>query len=35
MGSSQVGFLDKIFNIFDGHNHLVVVVSDQALWWMA
>jgi hypothetical protein len=31
----KVGSLDEMFNIFDNHSHLVVIVGDQALWWMA
>ena len=31
----KVGFLDEMLNIFDYHNHPVVIVGDQALRWMA
>jgi len=31
----KVGFLDEMFNIFDDHNHPVVIIGDQALRWMA
>lgn len=31
----EVGCLDEMFNIFDDHNHPVVIVGDQALRWMA
>ena len=31
----KVGFLDKMFSIFDDHHHPVVIVGDQALQWMA
>ena len=31
----EVGFLDQMFNIFDNHQHPVVIVGDQAVRWMA
>ena len=31
----NVGFLDQMFNIFDDHQHPVVIVGDQAVRWMA
>ena len=31
----KVGFLDQTFNIFDNHQHPVVIIGDQAVRWMA
>ena len=31
----NVGFLDQMFNIFDDHQHPVVIIGDQAVRWMA
>jgi hypothetical protein len=30
----KVGFLDNMFDVFDNHNHPIVLIGQQATLWM-